>query len=140
MPWGGEGGVDLAVRTEFQGKHEYDLIIELEAINPGAKKEAEEALGKILPTDAVKQLLKEEAKLVGWFKKSPANPALFALDPLAGLEAAGIKLGKQAREALLRHRERVTRMVKATSSNIPAGLTVRLSEEKSPAKSPKKPK
>lgn len=132
LPWGGEDGPQPVVRVEFKGEREVHARLQIDRIGKD-RKDAEERLAAILPKDAVKELLASEGRLFTWLGKDKSHPTRFALDPVASLAEAGIKLSDQAATALRLHRDTQKRISNASATKGLASLRIEVagSEPKS---------
>jgi hypothetical protein len=72
-----------------------------------------------LPRGLDAELLKHEDKLLAWLGRNPARAAEFLTDPLASLEAAGIKIDEPTMAALAERQSRA-----AATDVLPPGLTI----------------
>lgn len=117
LPWGAESPPAPPVRVEITGKHGYDVRALIVRSSAADQKLAEQELSKLLPQELIDQLVDGEDRLFAWLKRDPVHPTRFALDPLACLVEAGIKLDPQVLQALARHREGQRRLIDPTALN-----------------------
>ena len=132
LPWGEEDGPQPTVRLEFKGEREAHVRMKIDRIGKDHK-DAEKRLAAILPKDAVKELLASEDRLFTWLGKDKSHPTRFALDPVASLAEAGIKLSDQAATTLQLHRDTQKRVYDTSATKSLASLRIEVagSETKS---------
>lgn len=127
LPWGSEDGPPPSVRLEFTGDRKVHATMRIDRTGNG-RKDAERQLAAVLGKDAVKELLASEDRLFEWLAKDRSHPTRFALDPVAALAAAGIKLSERAAAALRSHRDTAKRTADASAAKDLASLRIELAD------------
>jgi hypothetical protein len=125
LPWGSEGGAGPSVRLEFTGGRKVHANMRIGRTG-NDRKDAERELAAVLGKDAASELLASENRLFEWLAMDDSHPTRFALDPLASLAAAGIKLSERASAVLRSHRDTAKRIADASAARGLASLKIEL--------------
>jgi hypothetical protein len=133
LPWGAESAPPPSTRIEISGDRKVDARLRIERIGK-TRKDAERELGKILPKEAVQELLGGEARLFKWLDKDPSHPTVLALDPLEALRQAGVELSDRASAALRGHRGAAKRSAAPAEAKNLASLRIEVVRDEEKAK------